>query len=98
MSTRSLWKGPFVDGGLVKKIQEHKSSSSYESNKKQIKTWSRNSTIIPLFVDCTINVHNGKSFIPVRIVSDMVGRKLGEFSPSRIFRSHSGDKKAKSRG
>ncbi len=87
---RSVWKGPFVDGYLLKKIQK-----LIESGKSNvIKTWSRRSTIIPDFVGFTFRVHNGKDFIPVTITEDMVNRKLGEFSPTRTFRGHSGaDKK-----
>ena len=87
---RSVWKGPFVDGYLFKKIQK-----LIESGKSNvIKTWSRRSTIIPDFVGFTFRVHNGKDFIPVTITEDMVNRKLGEFSPTRTFRGHSGaDKK-----
>ncbi len=88
---RSVWKGPFVDGYLLKKA-----STSHESGRRDpIKTWSRRSTIIPDFVGLTFAVHNGKKFIPVYVVEDMVGCKLGEFSPTRTFHGHSGDKKAK---
>ncbi len=86
---RSLKKGPFVSVKLVKKI-----AIATESNKKSvIKTWSRASMIIPDFVGQTIAVHNGKQFIPVFITENMVGHKLGEFSPTRNFRGHSGNKK-----
>ena len=68
--------------------------SKEESSKSPIKTWSRRSTIIPDFVGVTISVYNGKSFIPVYVTEDMVGHKLGEFSPTRVFKGHSGDKKA----
>ena len=88
--TRSVWKGPFVHPSLLKKIDKLKDAP----NKKPIKTWSRNSTIIPDFVGVTISVYNGKSFIPVFVTEDMVGHKLGEFSPTRVFKGHSGDKKA----
>ena len=87
---RSVWKGPFVDGHLIKKVQNHLK----ESANKPIKTWSRRSTVIPDFVGVTISVYNGKSFIPVYVTEDMVGHKLGEFSPTRVFKGHSGDKKA----
>ena len=87
--SRSLKKGPYVDFKLEDKINKMNSS-----NKKQvIKTWARRSTISPLFVGHTIAVHNGNKFIPVYITENMVGHKLGEFSPTRIFRSHSGDRK-----
>jgi small subunit ribosomal protein S19 len=87
---RSLWKGPYFDVTLFKKVKKSKE----ESSKSPIKTWSRRSTIIPDFVGVTISVYNGKSFIPVYITEDMVGHKLGEFSPTRVFKGHSGDKKA----
>ena len=90
--TRSIWKGPFVDSHLLKKVK-----SSVDSNKNTvIKTWSRRSTILPEFVGVNFAVHNGKRFIPVNITEDMVGHKLGEFSPTRIFSGHTGDKKIKS--
>ena len=86
---RSLKKGPYVDFKLEKKIDKLNSS-----NKKEIiKTWSRRSTISPVFVGHTFAVHNGNKFIPVYISENMVGHKLGEFSPTRIFRGHSGDRK-----
>ena len=86
---RSLKKGPFVSVKLAKKV-----AVVTESNKKTvIKTWSRASMIIPDFVGQTIAVHNGKQFIPVFITENMVGHKLGEFSPTRNFRGHSGNKK-----
>ena len=88
---RSLKKGPYIDYKLEKKINNMNSS-----NKKQvIKTWSRRSTISPLFVGHTFAVHNGNKFIPVFVSENMVGHKLGEFAPTRIFRMHSGDRKAK---
>lgn len=83
---RSLKKGPFIDDFLVKKIEEMNRVRS----RKIIKTWSRRSTISPDFVGHTLAVHNGKKFIPVFITEDMVGHKLGEFSPTRTFRTHSG--------
>jgi small subunit ribosomal protein S19 len=87
--SRSLKKGPYVDFKLEDKINKMNSS-----NKKQvIKTWARRSMVSPLFVGHTIAVHNGNKFIPVYITENMVGHKLGEFSPTRIFRSHSGDRK-----
>ena len=87
---RSVWKGPYFDVTLFKKVKKSKE----ESSKSPIKTWSRRSTIIPDFVGVTISVYNGKSFIPVYVSEDMVGHKLGEFSPTRVFKGHSGDKKA----
>ncbi|MBA4418563.1 MAG: 30S ribosomal protein S19 [Syntrophus sp. (in: bacteria)] len=88
---RSLKKGPFVEAKLVKKAEESKASKS----SKVIKTWSRSSTIIPDFIGLTFAVHNGKKFIPVFVTEEMVGHKLGEFSPTRTFHGHSGDRKAK---
>ena len=88
---RSVWKGPFVDGYLLKKVDEAHSSG----RKTVIKTWSRRSTILPQFVGLTFGVHNGKKFIPVLVTEDMVGHKLGEFSPTRTFHGHSGDKKVR---
>ncbi|MCX7965512.1 MAG: 30S ribosomal protein S19 [Syntrophorhabdaceae bacterium] len=88
---RSLKKGPYVDEKLLKKVLEVKSSKA----SKVIKTWSRRSTIIPDFVGLTFAVHNGKKFIPVFVTEEMVGHKLGEFSPTRTFHSHAGDRKAK---
>ncbi len=87
---RSVWKGPYFDVTLFKKVKKSKE----ESSKSPIKTWSRRSTIIPDFVGVTISVYNGKSFIPVFVTEDMIGHKLGEFSPTRVFKGHSGDKKA----
>lgn len=88
---RSLKKGPFVEEKLLKKVDEAKGSKST----KVIKTWSRKSTIIPDFIGLTFAVHNGKKFIPVFVTEEMVGHKMGEFSPTRTFHSHSGDRKAK---
>ena len=87
---RSVWKGPYFDITLYKKVKKSKD----ENSKTPIKTWSRRSTIIPDFVGVTLSVYNGKSFIPVFVTEDMVGHKLGEFSPTRVFKDHSGDKKA----
>lgn len=81
---RSISKGPFIDDHLLKKAQAAKKSG----DRKPIKTWSRRSTVLPEFVGLTFNVHNGKAFLPVFITENMVGHKLGEFSPSRIFRKH----------
>ncbi|MFO1186431.1 MAG: 30S ribosomal protein S19 [Alphaproteobacteria bacterium] len=89
--SRSIWKGPFVDGYLLAKAQKAHGSG----RKDVIKTWSRRSTIVPQFVGLTFGVYNGKKFIPVLVSEEMVGHKLGEFSPTRTFHSHSGDKKAK---
>jgi small subunit ribosomal protein S19 len=87
---RSIKKGPFVDDHLMKKIKVLNDSNE----KKVIKTYSRRSTVIPEMVGHTIAVHNGHKFIPVFISENMVGHKLGEFSPTRTFRMHSGDRKA----
>ena len=88
---RSLKKGPFVDDDLVVKVERAKESRET----KVIKTWSRRSTVIPDFIGITFAVHNGKKFIPVFVSEEMVGHKLGEFAPTRIFHSHSGDRKSK---
>ena len=89
---RAVWKGPFVDENLMKKVDKIKN----ESNKKPIKTWSRKSTIIPDFVGISFLIYNGKKFIPITISEDMVGHKLGEFAPTRQFFGHTtADKKAK---
>ena len=88
---RSLRKGPYVFYKLLKKVDKAKASTS--KRKQVIKTWSRSSMIIPDFVGETIAVHNGKTFIPVFITENMVGHKLGEFSPTRNFRGHGGKKK-----
>ncbi len=82
---RSVSKGPFTDGHLEKKMAD----LNAKNEKKVIRTWSRRSTILPEFVSHTIAVHNGKKFIPVYITENMVGHKLGEFSPTRIFKGHS---------
>ena len=87
---RSLKKGPFVAEALLLKIQQLNASAK----KVVVKTWSRASTIIPLMVGHTISVHNGKIFIPVFVSENMVGHKLGEFSPTRLFKSHSGVEKS----
>ena len=86
---RSLKKGPYIDPKLEKKIME----MGKGTKKKVIKTWSRRSTISPSFVGYTFAVHNGNKFIPVYVTENMVGHKLGEFAPTRIFRQHSGDRK-----
>ena len=90
---RSLKKGPFVDYHLVKKAMELQDDSAKSS--KVIKTWSRRSTIIPEFIGLTFAVHNGKKFIPVYVTDNMIGHKLGEFSMTRTFNGHGGDKKGK---
>ena len=89
--TRSVWKGPFVDGYLLKKSE----TSQASGRKDVIKTWSRRSTIMPQFVGLTFGVHNGQKHIPVLVSEDMVGHKLGEFAPTRSFPGHAADKKAK---
>ena len=90
--TRSVWKGPFVDPSLIKKVEKQKN----DPNRKPIKTWSRKSTIIPEFVGISFLIYNGKKFIPLTVSEDMVGHKLGEFAPTRTFFGHTpADKKAK---
>jgi small subunit ribosomal protein S19 len=93
--TRSTWKGPFVESSLLKKAEVARGSQ----RKDVIKTWSRRSTVLPQFVGLTFGVYNGKKHIPVLVTEDMVGHKLGEFSPTRTFHGHTaqggGDKKAK---
>ena len=91
---RSIKKGPFFDESLLKKVRR----ASEAGSKKIIKTWSRRSTILPELIGHTIAVHNGKKFIPIFITENMVGHKLGEFSPTRTFYSHAGDRKTKIRG
>tara|TARA_Y100000590_G_scaffold445587_1_gene577965 strand:- start:1580 stop:1939 length:360 start_codon:yes stop_codon:yes gene_type:complete len=89
--SRSVWKGPFVDPSLIKKVEKIKG----QSNAAPIKTWSRKSTIIPEFVGHSFLIYNGKKFIPIKISDEMVGHKLGEFSPTRQFSGHTpADKKA----
>ena len=88
---RSSWKGPFVDGYLLKKADTVQSSG----RKDVIKTWSRRSTILPQFVGLTFNVYNGRKFVPVSVNEEMVGMKLGEFAPTRFFPGHAADRKAK---
>jgi ribosomal protein S19, bacterial/organelle len=90
---RSVWKGPFVDGYLLKKAE-----AAGESKKREvIKTWSRRSTILPNFVGLTFQVHNGNKFVPVTVSEEMVGHKFGEFAPTRTYYGHGADKKAKRR-
>ena len=89
--SRAIWKGPFVDPSLIKKVEKLKNNTT----KPPIKTWSRKSTIIPEFVGFSFLIHNGKKFIPIKISEEMVGHKLGEFSPTRSFSGHTpADKKA----
>ena len=89
--SRGIWKGPFVHPSLLKKVDKLKTGDK----KKPIKTWSRNSTIIPEFVGHSFLIHNGKNFIPITVSEEMVGHKLGEFSPTRKFSGHTpADKKA----
>ena len=88
---RSVWKGPFVEGSLIKKAEKARQTVRSEV----IKTWSRRSTILPQFVGLTFGVYNGHKFLPVQVTENMVGHKFGEFSPTRTFTGHSADKKAK---
>lgn len=88
---RSVWKGPFIDAHLLKRVKD-----VHVSGRKGviIKTWSRRSTIAPEFIGFTFNVYNGKKFVPVTVSENMVGHKLGEFSPTRIFHGHGANRKA----
>ena len=88
---RSIWKGPFVDGYLLKKAEVSRASGRHDV----IKTWSRRSTILPQFVGLTFGVYNGQKHIPVNVTEEMVGHKFGEFSPTRTFYGHTSDRKAK---
>ncbi len=88
---RSVWKGPFVDGYLLKKAEVTRASG----RKEVIRTWSRRSTILPQFVGLTFGVHNGRKFIPVLVTENMVGHKMGEFSPTRTYHGHVADKRSK---
>jgi small subunit ribosomal protein S19 len=88
---RSIKKGPFIDGHLLKKIEVARE----ENSRKAIKTWSRRSTIFPEAVGLTFAVHNGRKFVPVFVSENMVGHKFGEFAPTRTFHGHAGDKKKK---
>jgi len=93
---RSVKKGPYIEDALMKRIEEMNS----RNERKVIKTWSRRSTISPDFVGHTVAVHNGNKFIPVYVTENMVGHKLGEFAPTRLFRGHGGklaDKRSKAR-
>lgn len=91
---RSIKKGPFVDLHLLKKVQGLNDSN----DKRVVKTWSRRSTIIPEMIGHTFAVHNGRKFIPVYVTENMVGHKLGEFSPTRTFHGHAGDRKSDVKG
>lgn len=93
---RSIKKGPFIDGHLLKKIEDAQSQAG--GNKKTIKTWSRRSTILPEALGLTFAVHNGRKFVPVFVSENMVGHKLGEFAPTRTFHGHAGDRKSKAPG
>jgi small subunit ribosomal protein S19 len=88
---RSVKKGPFIDGHLMKKVEQAQATQS----RPVIRTWSRRSTVIPDMVGLTIAVHNGRKFVPLFVTENMVGHKLGEFAPTRTFRGHSGDRKTK---
>ena len=88
---RSVWKGPFVEGSLLKKADAARASGRHDV----IKIWSRRSTILPQFVGLTFGVYNGQKFVPVSVNEEMVGHKFGEFSPTRTFHGHAADKKAK---
>ena len=88
---RSLKKGPFIDLHLLKKVE----AAVEKNDRRPIKTWSRRSTVFPEFVGLTIAVHNGRQHVPVLVSEDMVGHKLGEFAPTRTYRGHTADKKAK---
>ena len=88
---RSVWKGPFIDGYLMKKADKVRESGRNDV----IKTWSRRSTILPQFVGLTFGVHNGSKFIPVSVSEEMVGHKFGEFAPTRTYYGHAADKKSK---
>ena len=90
---RSLKKGPFVDGHLLRKVEEANRTGA----KRVIRTWSRRSTVIPEMVSHTIAVHDGRKHVPVYITESMVGHKLGEFAPTRTFRGHAGERSARSR-
>jgi small subunit ribosomal protein S19 len=87
---RSVWKGPFVDRYLLKKVEDARKAVK----KEVIKTWSRRSTILPHMVGLTFGVHNGNKFIPVLVTDNMIGHKLGEFAPTRTFKAHGGGDKA----
>ena len=88
---RSIWKGPFVEGYVLKKAEKARNSGKNEV----IKIWSRKSTILPQFVELTFGVYNGKKHIPVMVSEEMIGQKFGEYSPTRTYYGHAADKKAK---
>lgn len=88
--SRSVWKGPFIDRYLLKKVEVARGSGK----KEIIKTWSRRSTILPHMVGLTFGVHNGQKFLPVLVTDNMIGHKLGEFAPTRTFKAHGGEKAA----
>ena len=88
---RSVWKGPFVDGYLLRKAETARATG----RKEVIRTWSRRSTVLPQFVGLTFGVYNGRKFIPVLVTENMVGHKLGEFSPTRTYFGHTADKKVR---
>ena len=90
---RSVKKGPFIDGHLLQKIRQARESGS----NRVIKTWSRRSTILPEMIGLPFAIHNGRQFIPVYVTEQMIGHKLGEFSPTRTFRGHAADRKGKVR-
>ncbi|PCJ95886.1 MAG: 30S ribosomal protein S19 [Zetaproteobacteria bacterium] len=89
--SRSVWKGPFVEKNILKKVEEARASGK----NTVIKTWSRRSTILPNMIGLTFGVHNGKKFIPVLVTDQMIGHKLGEFSPTRTYYGHGADRKTK---
>jgi small subunit ribosomal protein S19 len=91
---RSIKKGPFVDASLLKWVERSKSGA----HKGPVKTWSRRSTVLPEMIGVTFAVHNGRKFLPVFVTENMVGHKLGEFAPTRVFQSHGGEKKAPTSG
>src|SRR5262249_19741190 len=93
LMARSIKKGPFIDGHLLKKVQ----ALNDANQKSVVKTWSRRSTIVPEMIGHTFAVHNGRKFIPVYVTENMIGHKLGEFSPTRTFHGHSGDRKVEVR-
>ena len=88
---RSVWKGPFVDGYLLKKAEKVRASGRNEV----IRSWLRRSTILPQFAGLTFGIYNGRKFVPVLVTEDMIGHKFGEFAPTRTFHGHSADKRAK---
>ncbi len=89
--SRSVWKGPFVEKSVLKKVEEARAAG----RNTVIKTWSRRSTILPNMIGLTFGVHNGRKFIPVVVSDQMIGHKLGEFAPTRTYHGHGADKKAK---